>query len=162
MIYIIGALRNPEVPRVANWLRREGFEVFDDWYGVGPEADEYWQDYEKERGRRFDAALAGAHAQNTFRFDLANIEKCDTGILILPAGKSAHLELGYMVGRGKRGYILFDKEPERYDIMYNFATGVFFEDGELLKALMSYKEVGNAQSAGVSKQVIMAGASPHR
>lgn len=28
-----------------------------------------------------------------------------------------------------------DKEPERYDVMYNFATGVYFSRKELLDEL---------------------------
>ena len=47
MIYLIGSMRNPAVPVLANNLRKEGFKVFDDWSSPGPEADDYWQDYEK-------------------------------------------------------------------------------------------------------------------
>jgi hypothetical protein len=53
----------------------------------------------------------------------------------MPAGKSGHLELGYMLGQGKRGYVLFDKEPERWDIMYQFATDDFFCKEELVAEL---------------------------
>ena len=45
-------------------------------------------------------------------------------VLVLPAGRSAHLELGWMLGRGKPGYILLDGKDDRYDVMYQFATGV--------------------------------------
>jgi hypothetical protein len=47
--------------------------------------------------------------------------RCDTVVLCMPAGKSGHLEFGYCCGTGKRGFILFDQEPERYDVMYRFA-----------------------------------------
>ena len=40
-IYTIGSLRNEKVPLIANALRDAGHEVFDDWYGAGPEADDY-------------------------------------------------------------------------------------------------------------------------
>lgn len=33
-IYVIGSLRNPEIPKFANELRSLDFEVFDDWYGA--------------------------------------------------------------------------------------------------------------------------------
>ena len=62
--------------------------------------------------------------------------------MIRPAGKSCHLELGYLLGRGKRGYILLDKEPERWDIMYRFATGVFLEEDALVSELKCPKEHG--------------------
>ena len=55
--------------------------------------------------------------------------------MLMPAGKSGHLELGYIIGRGKPGYILFDGEPERYDVMVQFATGIFFNKQELFDKL---------------------------
>jgi nucleoside 2-deoxyribosyltransferase len=54
----------------------------------------------------------------------------------MPAGKSAHLELGYIIGQGKPGYILFDKMPERLDVMHVFANGVFFDVEELGQTLL--------------------------
>jgi hypothetical protein len=39
----------------------------------------------------------------------------------MPAGKSGHLELGYAIGSGKRGFVCFDQEPDRWDVMYRFA-----------------------------------------
>ena len=122
-IYLIGSLRNPQVPAVADVLRIAGFDVFDDWYAAGPEADDYWQKYETRRGRTYKQALQGYAAQHVFEFDRYHLDRCDMGVLLMPAGKSGHLELGYMAGKGKRTFVLFDKVPERYDVMYQFATG---------------------------------------
>lgn len=124
MIYVIGSLRNPRVPEVAEELRSHGAEVFDGWYAAGPEADDYWQAYANARGQGFAEALADWPAQNVFKFDLTHLSRADVVVLVLPAGKSGHLELGWALGQGKAGYILLDGEPERYDVMYNFATGV--------------------------------------
>jgi len=135
MIYLIGSLRTPAVPLLGRKLREEGFDVFDDWHGAGPHADDEWQKYETLRGRSYQDALGGAAAKNTFHFDLRHLSICDTGILVAPAGKSAHLELGFMLGKGKKGYVLFDKEPDRWDVMYLFATGVFFTLDALLEEL---------------------------
>jgi nucleoside 2-deoxyribosyltransferase len=126
-IYLIGSLRNPEIPRIGNYLRELGFEVFDDWFAGGKIADDEWQAYEQLRGRPYDVALRGHAAQHVYNFDLEHINSSDIGLLALPAGKSGHLELGYMIGQGKYGYVLFDKEPERWDVMYNFATAVSFD-----------------------------------
>jgi nucleoside 2-deoxyribosyltransferase len=57
----------------------------------------------------------------------------------MPGGKSAHLELGYMIGQGKPCYVFFDKEPERWDVMYQFAKDVFFSKEELLAELKKIK-----------------------
>lgn len=135
-IYLIGSLRNPQVPVLAGQLRRAGHDVFDDWYAAGPEADDHWMHYEQqERGHSFAEALQGYAAGHVFEFDKAHLDRCGTAVLLLPAGKSGHLELGYMIGQGKKGYILLDGEPERFDVMYKFATGVFTNVDDLLAAL---------------------------
>ena len=131
-IYIIGSMRNPRVPLVAKALRELGYDVFDDWYSVGPEADDKWQEYEKARGRTYREALAGYHAQHAFALDKHHLDRCGACVLVAPAGKSGHLELGYMIGRGKPGYILLDGEPERFDLMLLFATTIFVSLDELL------------------------------
>lgn len=124
MIYLIGSLRNPKVPKLAQILRGQGYEVFDDWYAAGPEADDHWQAYEKSRGHSLVAALDGYAAYHVFHYDKFHLERADAAVLVLPAGKSSHLELGYVIGLGKPGFILLDGEPDRYDVMYRFATGV--------------------------------------
>lgn len=135
MIYIIGSLRQARPREVAWRLRETGHEVFDDWHACGPDADENWRSYEIERGRSYPEALAAPFAQHSFDFDRQHIHASDTGILVLPAGKSGHLELGYMIGRGSRGYILFDGEPERWDLMYLLAHKLFFSTDELIHYL---------------------------
>jgi hypothetical protein len=53
----------------------------------------------------------------------------------MPCGKSGHLELGYSIGKGKLGYILFPREPKRIDVMYQFATDLCFSTDELVRVL---------------------------
>lgn len=134
-IYLIGSLRNQKVTEVASSLRKEGFDVFDDWMAAGPEADDYWQKYETEKGNNYEEALKGYAAKHVYEFDLFHLNRCDIAVLLLPAGKSGHLELGYFIGRGKPGFILLDKHPERFDVMYQFASGVYYELESLIKHL---------------------------
>lgn len=129
MIYLTGSLRNPKVPVLAEYLRaKTGAEIFDDWFAAGPEADDYWQKYEKGRGRSYAQALQGKAVRNVFLFDLCNLDASDAGIILLPAGKSAHTEGGYLRGQGKPVFLLFDGEPkpeERWDAMYKFYIPMF-------------------------------------
>lgn len=135
-IYLIGSLRNPKVPEVAKKLRSAGHEVFDDWFAAGPEADDYWQKYEQSKGNDYPQALKGFAANHVFNFDKGHLDRNDMAVLLLPAGKSGHLELGYVIGKGKPGYILFDDStPERWDVMYLFANGVFFSTDDLIKQI---------------------------
>ncbi|OFX03253.1 MAG: hypothetical protein A3E78_11990 [Alphaproteobacteria bacterium RIFCSPHIGHO2_12_FULL_63_12] len=134
-IYLIGSLRNPAIPSIGVTLRDIGFDVFDDWHGAGPCADDEWQRYERERGRSYREALKGHAARQIFSFDRHHLEGADIGVLVTPAGKSGHLELGHLLGRDKPGYVLFDGEPERWDCMYQFATDVFFDMDDLVATL---------------------------
>lgn len=135
MIYLIGSMRNPKVPLLANELRKAGFDIFDDWYSPGKNADDEWQAYEQARGRTFREALEGEHAWDVFKFDRDHLMSADKAVLVAPAGKSAHIELGYMIGSGKPAYVYMEHEPERFDIMYRFATGVCISIPELIVAL---------------------------
>jgi hypothetical protein len=131
-VYLIGSLRNPKVPEIAQKLREHDLEVFDDWFAAGPEADDKWREYEKSRGHSYLEALDGLAADHVFNFDKSHLDSSDAVVLVLPAGKSGHLELGYAIGTGKPGYILID-DPERWDVMYRFATKVFDKVDELIQ-----------------------------
>ena len=62
-------------------------------------------------------------------YQVWHLERANCAVLVLPAGKSGHLELGWVLGSGKPGYIVLDPAGTdanfRYDIMYRFATKVF-------------------------------------
>jgi len=134
-IYLIGSLKNNSIPLIANRLREVGFEVFDDWWSGGYEADDKWQEHEKIRGRNYKEALYGHHADDIFHFDLTHLKSSDLVVMVMPCGKSGHLELGWFLGTGRPGYVLFDKDPDRYDIMYRFANDVYFDLEELIEHL---------------------------
>lgn len=138
-IYLIGALKNPKVLTLENELRALGFDPFAEWMNPGPHADEFWQKYEKKRGRSYQEALESYHAEHIFNFDVNHLHRCDAGILVMPAGRSAHIEFGYLRGQEKPGFILFDREPRRYDLMYKFASGIFFDKKTLFKALKEWR-----------------------
>ena len=134
-VYIIGSLRNKVVQQVAHALREAGHSVFDDWQAAGPEADDYWQKYEKARGRTYKEALQGAAAKNVFEFDKKNLLDAAVVVMVLPAGRSAHLELGWAIGKRRKGYILLDPSVDRWGVMYQFADGVFSTVDELVEEL---------------------------
>ena len=134
-IYVIGSLRNNGVPDVAKELRGCGLDAFDSWFAAGPEADDCWKAYEVSKGCSYRDALRGYAAQHVFSFDKHHLNRCDAAILVLPAGRSGHLELGYVSGLGKPSFILLDEdyiEDGRFDVMYNFATEIFQNKEEMI------------------------------
>jgi hypothetical protein len=52
-----------------------------------------------------------------FAADFDALKRADTVVLVLPCGKSAHLELGWAVGAGKRTAILLE-DPMEPELMY--------------------------------------------
>jgi hypothetical protein len=64
-----------------------------------------------------------------FDADFGAMEKADTFVLVLPCGKSAHLELGWAVGAGKRTAILLENpvEPELMYRMVNYLAPSLFD-----------------------------------
>lgn len=132
-LYLIGSLRNSNIESIANTIRTTcNVEVFDDWKSPGPNADDFWKEYEQGKGNTYKEALQGYAAKHIFAFDKGHLDRCDAALLIAPAGKSAHLELGYTIGKGKPGFILLD-DPERWDVMYQFATGIYDSIDEFIK-----------------------------
>ena len=137
-VYLMGALANPNIPFIGNKIRELGFEAIEDWWACGPLADSYLKHYAKIRKLNYKQTLDTYAAKHIFGFDKDLIDKADIGVLCMPSGKSAHLELGYLIGTGKPGYILFDKEPAKIDIMYQFASNIYFNIDDLLVELKTY------------------------
>ena len=138
LIYLIGSLRNPNITKLGRLIRGlTGQRVFDDWHGAGPVADDAWKEYSQARGQSYGEALEDIAATHVFEFDLKHLNLASTVVLVLPAGKSGHLELGYSVGKGKRTYILLEQgEDPRWDVMYKFADKVFASPEELVNQII--------------------------
>jgi hypothetical protein len=77
----------------------------------------------KAKGSDWEAAddylrmVAHPRAIEGYDADFAAMEKADTFVMVLPCGKSAHLELGWAVGAGKRTCILLE-DPVEPELMY--------------------------------------------
>lgn len=136
MIYLIGALKNTRIPDIGVKLRTMNYDVMDEWFTPGPEADSFWQEYCRRRGLTYSEALRGRAATNIFLFDRSYLDMSDVAVLVMPAGKSAMLELGYAKGQGKKTIIFLDGvEPERYDLMPAFADHVVTTEDQLIEVL---------------------------
>lgn len=70
-----------------------------------------------------------------FKSDFDAMQKADTFILVLPCGRSAHLELGWAVGAGKRTAILLDPNIDNQvtpELMYKMCDLITYDMYELL------------------------------
>lgn len=135
-LYLIGSLRNDRIPVLANTLRQAHpeIEVFDDWFAAGPEADDHWKAYEIARGRNYREALEGYAAKNVYAFDKRHLDSSTHVLLVLPAGKSGHMEIMY-AAYGAAMFpsvaILLDPEDIRWDVMYQFVPTILNKDADI-------------------------------
>ena len=126
-IYVASSWRNQYFPDVVTRLREAGHEVYDfrnpphggtgfHWTDIDPKAPEW----------TFAQYAEGLHhplAERQFQADIDALNWADTCVLVLPCGRSAHAEAGWMAGAGKRvvAYIPEMVEPE---LMYKLFTAV--------------------------------------
>lgn len=137
-IYLASSWRNPYQPHVLNLLREWGHAVYDfrhdarkdiDVLGPGEppatafswsEMDPDWQNWEPGSYRH--QLQSSSRASQGYIGDLRGMEWADTGVLCLPCGNSAHIEAGYMKGRGKR-LIIYWHNNEILTTSRNAVTG---------------------------------------
>ena len=74
---------------------------------------------------------------NVFNQDLTNERISKNFLLVLPAGKSGHIEAGIAYGLGKKCYAI--GEYEATDTLYNIFEEIFSNDDELEEFLSKYK-----------------------
>ena len=66
--------------------------------------------------------LEDERSKRAFQEDKKWLDWAEVCLLILPAGKSAHLEAGYAKGQGKQLIIWQNEYPKgEFDVMYGFA-----------------------------------------
>ena len=137
-IYVATSWRNNEQPEIINTLTAEGHECYDFRNPPHREGGFHWSDIDPD-WKNWDATTYRDHLLNSpiashgYLSDLRGMEWADTGLLVMKCGNSAHLELGYMAGRGKRTIILLDDgEP---DLMRLMADDICVDMDEVLLAL---------------------------
>lgn len=137
-IYVASSWRNSHQPLIVPTLRAEGFDVYD-FRNPGPnntgfhwsEIDPKWEQWDEWSYR---AALEHPIAQEGFNSDWCAMNWADTCVLVLPCGRSAHLEAGWFVGSGRELHILMRGQTEP-ELMYKMATSINISMHHLLMAL---------------------------
>lgn len=140
MIYVASSWRNAFQPTVVDFLRAEGFLVYDfrhpdeqvcgfHWSDIDPD----WESWTTEEYRK---VLCHPLAEHGFWLDRRGLDRSTSCVLVMPCGRSAHLELGYMLGQCKPGFVYIpptiEVEPE---LMNKLATGVSSDIAEIAHEL---------------------------
>jgi len=144
-IYVASSWRNLYQPNIVALLRSAGHDVYDfrhpvdgdngfHWSAIDPE----WEDWAPQAYRE---ALRHPVAQDGFRKDYRAMRAADMCVVVLPSGRSSHLEAGWFIGAGKP-VIIYIPEPVEPELMYLLASGdpgkaIACDEGELLKRVES-------------------------
>lgn len=132
-IYVASSWRNEFQPAVVETLRKLGHEVYDfrnptegnngfAWSDI----DENWENWTTEE---YIEALEHPIAKAGFKHDFDAMKWADTCVMVLPCGRSANTEAGWMKGAGKKVFVYqpIKQEPE---LMYKIYDGIItVQDG---------------------------------
>lgn len=129
-IYVASSWRNPIQPVVVSMLRRERHEVYDfrnpesdggafSWSEVADPHENFDPDiWQKWTNTEAIAALEHPIARGGFASDWTALTRATCGVLVVPSGRSAHLEAGVMVGMGKPVAVLLTAPGQEAELMY--------------------------------------------
>ena len=133
-IYVASSWRNLYQQIIVNLLRSFDHEVYDfrnpkpgdtgfDWKDINPD----WKFWTPEQYR---TALKDPIAESGFKNDFDAIQWADVCVLVMPCGRSAHTEAGWMKGAGKKVYV-YQQNPAEPELMYKIFDGIFVNFTEL-------------------------------
>jgi hypothetical protein len=139
-IYVASSWRNPTQPSVVAELREAGHEVYD-FRNPNPSNNGFgWRqlglgDAKKWTPGILREALQHPVAQQGFACDMDALRGCDACVLVLPCGRSAHLELGWATGAGKRTLVLTAETLDEPELMYLMCDGICLSIDEVIRTL---------------------------
>jgi hypothetical protein len=149
-IYVASSWRNDYQQHVVGYLKGLGHKVYDfkspkkgnngfSWR----EIDEKWSDWTTIQ---FREKLFNPIAREGFESDANAIHECDVLVLVLPCGKSAHLEAGFAVGIHKSVYAYIPNKIEP-ELMYSWFNNIFDNLDELGEELEDLENSKNRTEA---------------
>ncbi len=123
-VYVASSWRNDLQIKVVEELKLH-YDVYDfrrpapglkgfSWAEIDPKWQE-WSGLQKIHALEHGVAVQG------FALDMTRLALCDACVLVMPCGRSAHLELGYAVGAGKFTVVLLDEKSEP-ELMYSMVS----------------------------------------
>jgi hypothetical protein len=145
MIYVASSWRNKWQQEVVKHLRENDFDVFDfrnpcnddvRWNEIWSKMDPNWQKWSFHDGIRF---LDHPLSQTGFALDFSAMNRSSAAVMVMPCGKSAHLESGYFVGAGKP-LVIFTPQDCQYpegepELMYLMASQIVDKIDLVVKTL---------------------------
>lgn len=141
-IYVASSWRNSHQQMIVRALRVLGHEVYDfrnptpiDTGFSWSEIDKEWTNWTTEEYRN---ALVHPIAERGFKNDFDAMKWADTCVMILPCGRSANTEAGWMKGQGKSVWV-YQPEKCEPELMYKIYDGIIADYAELVELFTKQK-----------------------
>jgi hypothetical protein len=140
-VYVASSWRNARQPAVVEALRAAGHDVYDfrnpapGDHGFGWEQVEPDQEALRDPRRFRHGVLTHPVSQAAFAKDMGALRDAEATVLVLPCGRSAHLELGWAAGAGRQTVVLLDDPMSEPELMYLMNTHVCVSLDEVLRVL---------------------------
>lgn len=137
-IYVASSWRNKYYPEVVSALREAGHEVYD--FRNPPHGGNgfRWTDIDENAPnwsfKEYSDALHHKNAERQFQADWDALNWADTCVLVLPCGRSAHTEAGWMAG-ARKSVIAYIPEMVEPELMYKLFDDVVGTINDLLHAI---------------------------
>lgn len=128
-VYVASSWHNEVYPDVVKVLRHAGHDVYD----FRHQGDSVSDSAEMTPDKLLDF-LDQPRVRSIFENDMTALVASDAVVCVLPCGRSAHLELGYGVGAGKRTVLLWH-DGDAPDIMHKAVDTIVFRVDDIPDAL---------------------------
>lgn len=138
-IYLASSWRNVYQPHFVTLLLDAGHKVYDFRNPSPGKSGFAWREthhvpHEQWTVEEYLQALQTERAAEGFSFDFEALKWCDVCVLLLPCGKSAHLELGFAAGAGKHSIVMITEYSDA-ELMYLLCSAIVTSEYALLKTL---------------------------
>ena len=121
--------QNDVYPKVVETLRQAGHDVYDFRRQGGSDSNP-----SEMTSDRLLGFLDEPKVRSIFQNDMDALIASDAVVCVLPCGRSAHLELGYGIGAGKRTVLLWH-DGDAPDIMHKAVDSIVFKVADIAGAL---------------------------
>ncbi len=138
-IYLATSWRNGFYVNMLEQIRGKGYETYDfrdpEYAFKWSDLDAEWLDWTPEA---FVKTLRSPECFRGFQRDMKALRECDLCVLLLPCGRSAHIEAGWAKGAGKKLVIYLKEEDFEPELMYKMADSIVTTPEELFRALRKH------------------------
>lgn len=154
-LYVASSWRNEFYPMIVDDLRRADHTCYDfrnpekltdaaktgafGHQGIGfiwSELDPNWKNWSAQEYRE---NLKKPRAQEGFHSDFDAMQWADCCVLVLPSGRSAHLEAGWCAGKGKK-VIILTRDGEEPELMALMADAICINIEEVIAKLSEWED----------------------